>query len=134
MLKKLKLNGSMMTYKTFRSNTQKRCPFHYRGLECKSRKSRNTRYKRPLKKDSDRAITSVVETVHVPADLAPPKAPKSQAAVPSSRSALTGAELPQAKTLEWVAISFSNTFAFQSLIMKRTSFLGVSSERSCRSS
>ena len=26
----------------FRSNTQKRCPFHYRGLECKSRKSRNT--------------------------------------------------------------------------------------------
>ena len=32
MLKKLKLNGSMKTYKTF----------HYRGLECKSRKSRNT--------------------------------------------------------------------------------------------
>ena len=26
----------------FRTNTQKRCPFHYRGLECKSRKSRNT--------------------------------------------------------------------------------------------
>ena len=26
----------------FRANTQKRCPFHYRGLECKSRKSRNT--------------------------------------------------------------------------------------------
>ena len=25
----------------FRTNTQK-CPFHYRGLECKSRKSRNT--------------------------------------------------------------------------------------------
>ena len=25
----------------FRTNTQKRCPFHYRGLECKSRKSRN---------------------------------------------------------------------------------------------
>ena len=23
-------------------NTQKRCPFHYRGLECKSRRSRNT--------------------------------------------------------------------------------------------
>ena len=31
MLKKLKLNDSI-----------KRCPFHYRGLECKSRKSRNT--------------------------------------------------------------------------------------------
>ena len=25
-----------------RTNTQKRCSFHYRGLECKSRKSRNT--------------------------------------------------------------------------------------------
>ena len=25
-----------------RTNTQERCPFHYRGLECKSRKSRNT--------------------------------------------------------------------------------------------
>ena len=25
----------------FRTNTQKRCPFHYRGLECKSRQSRN---------------------------------------------------------------------------------------------
>ena len=25
----------------FRTNTQIRCPFHYRGLECKSRKSRN---------------------------------------------------------------------------------------------
>ena len=26
----------------FRTNTQKRCPFHYRGLESKGRKSRNT--------------------------------------------------------------------------------------------
>ena len=26
----------------FRTNTPKRCPFRYRGLECKSRKSRNT--------------------------------------------------------------------------------------------
>ena len=25
-----------------RTNTPKRCPFHYRGMECKSRKSRNT--------------------------------------------------------------------------------------------
>ena len=25
-----------------RTNTQKRCPFHYRGPECKSRKSKNT--------------------------------------------------------------------------------------------
>ena len=42
MLKKLKLNGLMKTYKTFRTNTQKGCHFHYRGLECKSRKLRNT--------------------------------------------------------------------------------------------
>ena len=28
--------------RTSRTNTQKRCPFHYRGLECKSRKSRDT--------------------------------------------------------------------------------------------
>ena len=28
--------------RTFRTNTQKRCPSHYRGLECKSRKSGNT--------------------------------------------------------------------------------------------
>ena len=26
----------------FRTNTPKRCPFHYRGVECKSRNSRNT--------------------------------------------------------------------------------------------
>ena len=26
----------------FRTNTPKRCPFYYRGLKCKSRKSRNT--------------------------------------------------------------------------------------------
>ena len=29
--------------RAFRTDTQKRCPFHDRGLECKSRKSRNTR-------------------------------------------------------------------------------------------
>ena len=39
MLKKLTLNG---TTKPFRTNTPNRCPFHYRGLECNSRKSRNT--------------------------------------------------------------------------------------------
>ena len=42
MLKKLKLNGSVRPTRRFRTNTPKRCPFHYRGLECKSRKSRNT--------------------------------------------------------------------------------------------
>ena len=39
MLKKLKLNGSMKTYKTFLELTPKK---DVRGLECKSRKSRNT--------------------------------------------------------------------------------------------
>ena len=45
MLKKLKLNSSMILWRPTRlsrTNTPKRCPFHYRGLECKSRKSRNT--------------------------------------------------------------------------------------------
>ena len=42
MLKQLKLNGSMKTRRSSRTNTPKRCPFYYRGLECKSRKSRNT--------------------------------------------------------------------------------------------
>ena len=42
MLKKLKLNSSRRPTRPFRTNTPKRCPFHYRGLECKSRKSRNT--------------------------------------------------------------------------------------------
>ena len=41
MPKKLKLNGSMKICKTF-ENTQKRCLFHYRGMECKRRKSRDT--------------------------------------------------------------------------------------------
>ena len=36
---KLKLNGPT---RTSRSNTQKRCHFHYREMECKSRNSRNT--------------------------------------------------------------------------------------------
>ena len=30
------------TTRPFRTNTKKRCPFHYRGLKCKSRKPRNT--------------------------------------------------------------------------------------------
>ena len=35
------LSGLLHT-RPFRTNTPNRCPFHYRGLECKSRKSRNT--------------------------------------------------------------------------------------------
>ena len=54
--KKLKLNGSMQTYKTIRTNTQKRCPFHYRGLECKSKKSRNSKSKKSRNTWSSRQI------------------------------------------------------------------------------
>ena len=35
MMKKLKLNGSVGPTRPSRTNTQKRCPFYYRGLECK---------------------------------------------------------------------------------------------------
>ena len=42
MLKKLKLNSLWRPTRPSRTNTQKRYPFHYRELECKSRKSRNT--------------------------------------------------------------------------------------------
>ena len=34
--------------RTFRTNNQKRCPFHFRGLESKSRKSKNTWSNRQL--------------------------------------------------------------------------------------
>ena len=51
MLKKMKLNGSMKTNKTSRTNTKKikikkGCPFPFGGLECKSRKWRDTRNNR----------------------------------------------------------------------------------------
>ena len=42
MPKKLKLNSSMKNYRFHRTNTKIGCPFHHRGLECKSRKSRDT--------------------------------------------------------------------------------------------
>ena len=45
------------------TNTQKRCPFHYWGLECKSRKSRNTwsnRKIRPWSIEWSRAKTNTV--------------------------------------------------------------------------
>ena len=41
-LKKLSWTVLWRPTRPSRTNTQKRCPFHYRGLECKSRKSRNT--------------------------------------------------------------------------------------------
>ena len=40
----------------FRTNTQKRCPFHYRGLECKSRKSRNTWSNRQMQNEAGQRL------------------------------------------------------------------------------
>ena len=42
MLKKLKLNGSMKTYRPSRTKPLKRYSFHHWGLECRSRKSKDT--------------------------------------------------------------------------------------------
>ena len=42
MLKKLKLNGSMNLHDLLELTHKKRYPFHHRGLEWKSRKSRDT--------------------------------------------------------------------------------------------
>ena len=62
-LKKLKLRVLWRPTRPFRTNTQKRCPFHYRGLECKSRKPRNTWSNRqisPWNVESNRAKTNRV--------------------------------------------------------------------------
>ena len=48
MLKKWSWTDLQRPTRPSRTNTQKRCPFHYRGLECKSRKSRNTRSNREI--------------------------------------------------------------------------------------
>ena len=40
--KKLKLNSLWWPTRPSRTNTKRRCPSHHRGLECKSRKSRDT--------------------------------------------------------------------------------------------
>ena len=41
-VKKLSWMVLRIPTRPFRTSTPKRCPLHYRGLECKSRKSRNT--------------------------------------------------------------------------------------------
>ena len=48
MQKKLKLTILWRSTRPSRTNIQKRCPFHYRGLEWKSRKSRDTWSNRQL--------------------------------------------------------------------------------------
>ena len=58
-----KVAKSWTRLRPFRTNTQKRCPFHYRGLQCKSRKSRNTWSNRqiwPWSKEWSRAKTNRV--------------------------------------------------------------------------
>ena len=51
-----------------------------------------------------------------------------------SYMAFTMLRYSKAKFSHYIGISWLPTFALQSPIMKRTSFLGVSSRRSCRSS
>ena len=41
-MKKLKLNGSLKTYRPSRTNNNNKWSFHYRGLECQCRKLRDT--------------------------------------------------------------------------------------------
>ena len=48
MPKKLKLTGSIKTYTPIELTPQNRCPFHHRGLECKSIKSRDTQRNRQV--------------------------------------------------------------------------------------
>ena len=48
MLNKLSWMVLWRSTRPFRTNTQKRCPLHYRGLECKSMKSRNTSSNRQI--------------------------------------------------------------------------------------
>ena len=52
----------------FRTNTQKRCPFHYGGLECLSRKSRDTWSNRQIwpwsTKQSRSKANSVAKRMH----------------------------------------------------------------------
>ena len=64
-LMKLQLNSSARwrCRRTSRTNTQKRCPFYYRGLESKSRKTRSTWGNRklwPWNKEWSRAKANTV--------------------------------------------------------------------------
>jgi len=119
-----------------RTNTQKRCPFHYRGLECKSRKSRNTwsnrqnwpwgtewsraKAKRVLQREhtshSTHPLPTTQETtLHM--DIT--AAAKSLQLCPTLCDPIDrppGSPVPgilQARTLEWVATSFSNAWKWK---------------------
>ena len=58
-----------------------------------------TSYKKLRKKDSDRAITPVAEAVHVAAHLVPPGSLQAKQLQDLHAQTLTGAELPEAKSL-----------------------------------
>ena len=81
--------------------TRKRCPFHYRWLECKSRKSRNTWSSRQIwpwssewsSKEKKSEITQACPTLFDPLDCSLPG------------SSILG--IFKARILEWVCISFS---------------------------
>ena len=128
-----------------RTNTKKkRCPFHHRGLECKSRKSRDTwsnrqvwpwntklsraKANRVLSKEhtghSKHPLPTQEMTLHM--DITRWSIPKSAAAAKLLQLCLTlcdpidgspsGSPVPgllQARTLEGVAISFSNAWKWK---------------------
>ena len=102
-----------------RTNTPKRCPFHYRGLECKSRKSRNTWRNRQIWPQN-------TEWSRAKANRVLPRECTAVAAAKSLQSCLTlcnprdgsppGSSIPgilQARTLECVAISFANAWKWK---------------------
>ena len=145
MLKKLKLNSLWRPTRLFRTNTQKRCLFLYRGLKCKSRKSRDAWSNRQIWPWSTKQSTSKAnrvlprertghskhpcqttqeKTLHM--DITRWSIPKSAAAAKLLQLCLTlhdpidgspsGSPVPgilQARTLEGVAISFSNTWEWK---------------------
>ena len=93
MLKKLKLTVLCRSTIPFRTNTQKRCPFHYRGLECKSRKSRNT-WLLLLQSRFSRVWLQVTPLT-------------------AALQALPSLGIFQARILKWIAISFSSAWKWK---------------------
>ena len=93
MLKTLKLTVLCRSTIPFRTNTQKRCPFHYRGLECKSRKSRNT-WLLLLQSRFSRVWLQVTPLT-------------------AALQALPSLGIFQARILEWIAISFSSAWKWK---------------------
>ena len=64
MLKKLKWNGTMKTYKTFRMNTQKRCPFHFRNAKVENQEIPGVTGKLGLGVQNEAGQRLIIELCH----------------------------------------------------------------------